>query len=320
MPRFSVVIPAFNAERSVAATIRSVLAQTEKDLELIVVDDGSSDRTPEVVAELQADPRVSLVHQDNQGTAAARNTGIARARAAYVSFLDNDDLWMPTYLAEMGAALDRRPDAGFAYCDAWGLDDATGRVHGFSELERYRPAPPESATHERLLVALVSENFVMSSTTVRREALDQVSGFDPTVRGTDDYDLWLRIALQGWAAVRGGSDPLLLQRGRSDSQSKDLRMMDDGMRTMLERVADDERMPAEGREIARRRIAEIDAEWRLEDRPNPVRRARRGLRLRLIAIRDRVRYDHYWPAEPPASVAAAFPNLRSGRPDRGSRS
>ena len=162
VPRFSVVVPAYNGSETIAATIESVLGQTETDLELIVVDDGSADDTVAVVSRFRSDPRVTLIEQENQGTAAARNTGIAAAQGEYVAFLDNDDLWMPEYLAEAGAALDREPDAGFAYCDAWGFDDATRRFLRRTELES-RPDAGPGAGSEATLEQLVRVNFVMSS-------------------------------------------------------------------------------------------------------------------------------------------------------------
>src|ERR1017187_6172907 len=103
-PRFSVVIAAFEAERTVASAVNSALAQTRTDLEVIVVDDGSSDRTAAVVGQI-TDHRVQLLRQANAGPSAARNVGISATRGDYVAFLDSDDLWLPRYLELMGAAL-----------------------------------------------------------------------------------------------------------------------------------------------------------------------------------------------------------------------
>ena len=141
-PAFSVVVPAYNATRTIGATIGSILRQSHEDLELIVVDDGSSDGTPDLVREFGAnDERLRLVEQPNKGTAGARNTGIGEARADLVAFLDNDDMWMPSYLEMMGAALERAPEAGFAYTDAWILNDATGRILKKPSLEHYETVP-----------------------------------------------------------------------------------------------------------------------------------------------------------------------------------
>jgi hypothetical protein len=158
----------------------------------------------------------------------------------------------------------------------------------------------------------------MSSATVRREVLNELGGFDTAIRGTDDYDLWLRILLTGRTCVRAGATPLLLQRGRHDSVSKDERMMDQGLIAVLRAAADSPSMPPAAREIAEQRIAETRRDLQMRDSRNPLPRAAWTLRARAVAVRNRLRFDHYWPAEPPPKVAAAFPELaqparRSGR-------
>ena len=140
-PTFTVVIPAYNARTLIGSAIRSVLAQTRDDFELVVVDDGSQDGTPEVVSGID-DPRLRLVRQDNTGTAGARNRGIQESSGRLVSFLDNDDLWMPTYLERMGAELDADAGAGFAYTDGWGFDDRTRRIMRRSAMSGQRPPCP----------------------------------------------------------------------------------------------------------------------------------------------------------------------------------
>src|SRR4051794_18662887 len=108
-PDVSVVIPAYNAEVTIGQTISSVLAQTFGNYELIVVNDGSSDRTAEIVQELSAkDPRITLVTQKNRGVAAARNYGISLARAELIATLDADDIWHGTYLEKQMATMIRR--------------------------------------------------------------------------------------------------------------------------------------------------------------------------------------------------------------------
>ena len=301
-PRFSVVVPAYNGSSTIGATIESVLRQTEADLELIVVDDGSRDDTVGVVQGYRSDPRLKLIEQANQGTAAARNTGIAAARGEYIAVLDNDDLWMPDYLAQAGIALDGDPHAGFAYCDAWGFDDATRRFLRRTELES-RPDAGPGADAQATLQQLVRVNFVMSSVCMRATALSEVGGFDPEVHGTDDYDLWLRIMLAGHGAVRAGDHPLLLQRGRHDSQSADETMMDRNLRMVLERVAANPRSSPEVVAAAKERIAEVDRAL-----------ARRGGAMERLAgmarrVRDAVKPDRRWLERPPPEVERAFPDL-----------
>ncbi len=304
-PRFSVVIPAYNGSATIAATIESVLAQSRADLQLVVVDDGSGDDTASVVNGFRADPRVELIEQANQGTAAARNTGIAAAQGEYIAFLDNDDLWMPDYLEEAEKALDADASAGFAYCDAWGFDDASRRFLRRTELES-RPDAGVGAGADATLQQLVRVNFVMSSVCTRATVLREVGGFDPAVRGTDDYDLWLRIMLAGHGAVRAGDHPLLLQRGRHDSQSADESMMDRNLRLVLERVADNPHSSPGVAAAARERIAEVDRAL--------ARRSGAAERAAALArrVRDTLRPDRRWLERPPPEVERAFPDLVRG--------
>jgi hypothetical protein len=312
MPRFSVVIPAYNAERTIGETIASVLSQTERDLELLVVDDGSADSTPALVAGVaEGDPRVRLLQQPNAGTAGARNTGIAAAESPLVSFLDNDDLWMPRYLESMGAALDAAPKAAFAYCNAFALDDATLRIRRLTEFDT-RPPPQPGATWDEIALALARTNFVMSSATVRRAVLEQVGGFRDDVHGVDDYDLWLRIVLEGHACVSAGASPLLLQRDLPDSQSKaDLPMLA-GLVTTLMRAVDDGRLPPAARAAA---VEQLEAARARRDALAGGRSPQRlaiAARARAVAVRDRVRDRRKFRDEPPPEVVAAFPTLYSG--------
>jgi hypothetical protein len=303
--RFSVVVPAYNAARTVEATVRSVLAQTERDLELVVVDDGSSDETADLVEAIaRVDARVEVVRQANQGPAAARNTGIARARAPFVALLDNDDLWLPRYLEEMGAALAAAPDAAFAYCDAWVFVDGRLRVKRRTELGR-RPAPTPGASWEEVVTTLARRNFVMSSVTARADALAESGGFDASVRGTDDYELWFRLLLGGRTAVRAGDAPLLLQRDRADSQSKDELMMQTSLLGVLEGVLSDDRLPPTARAVLERRVAaKVQAIERLRH-PPPTRR----LRNHAARIHRRLLDSRRFLAEAPPEVVEAFPEF-----------
>lgn len=309
-PRVSVVVPAYNATATIAATLRSIQAQTLADFELIVIDDGSSDGTPDLVDRIARDePRLRLHRQANGGTAAARNAGIARARGEFVALLDNDDLWMPRYLELMTAALVAAPDAGFAYTDAWVLDDSTKRVRTKTVLEFYPPVPAGAAAPE-LLRLLIATNFVMSSVTARRTVLEEVGGFDPAVSGVDDYDLWLRILAAGHAAVPAPA-PLLIQRDRHDSQSKDELTMISGHLAVLRRLAEDPHLDAESQRTLSRETRRFER-WAdgLAGRSSLQRQIYR-LRGTIGRFRERRAYDRDWPAQPPAEVAAAFPDLAS---------
>lgn len=130
------------------------------------------------------------------------NTGIAASQARYVALLDADDLWMPTYLERMGEALDANEWAGFAYTDAWWLDDATGRFYKRTMSEFLgAPSNPPRDPHE-FLKLLMPANWLFGGTTMRRSALLRVGGLNDSLRGAEDYELWIRLLARGYGAVR----------------------------------------------------------------------------------------------------------------------
>jgi glycosyltransferase involved in cell wall biosynthesis len=194
MPDVSVVLPTRNRSELLPLTLRSVLRQHGVDLEVVVVDDGSSDGTAAEVAGL-GDARVRLVRHDTpQGVAAARNRGIAEARAAWVAFCDDDDLWAPD---KLGRQLQAATQAGRAwvYAGAVNVDDRL-RI-----LEGGPPPPPERVPD--LLKRYNPVPAGSSNVMVRADALARVGPFDPQLRRTEDWDLWIRLAHDGFpAAVR----------------------------------------------------------------------------------------------------------------------
>lgn len=308
-PRFSVVIPAYNAPRTIGAAIRSVLQQNERDLELIVVDDGSKDDTPAVAREaIGDDARGRVVHQDNQGVAGARNTGIDQARGEFVSFLDNDDLWLPQYLTQMGEELTASANTGMAYTDGYTLDDGTRRIQVVSTM--YNANPPEHTIEDRteLLLRLIEANFILSSATARRSILLELGGFDTSVTAVDDFDLWLRIIAAGYDARRT-RDRLVIQRERSDSQSKDPLLMARAHLETLTRLRENEAAPEAVRESASREAEATRVHLEMLEGRRPVAMLAHRAKLALGRARRRLlgatpTYD-----EPPAVIAEAFPDL-----------
>lgn len=194
-PRVSVVIPLYQTERYIAEALRSVLAQTFDDFEVVVVDDGSSDNGPTIVRRF-ADARIKLVTQANRGLAGARNTGIREARGAYIAFLDADDRWHPHKLARHVALLDARPDVGLTYSASRFVDDA-GNDLGIAQWPSRSSTRPED---------VFARNPVGngSAPVLRREALDAIAfwddrlqrtcWFDEAYRQSEDIECWTRIA------------------------------------------------------------------------------------------------------------------------------
>lgn len=189
-PLVSVVIPTFNRAALLAEAVASVLAQTFADYELIVVDDGSTDRTATMIKAV-ADPRVSLISLPHSGLPArVRNAGIARARARYVAFLDSDDLWDASKLDDQFAALTGRPECRWCHTGGRCIDEI-GAPHA-----RW-PAPRLAAEGwivEPLLRRRVGVNC--SSVLVDSALLREAGGFDETFVWGEDYDLWVRLALR----------------------------------------------------------------------------------------------------------------------------
>jgi glycosyltransferase involved in cell wall biosynthesis len=299
------VVPAYNAERTIGAAIESALAQTRGDFELGVVDGGSTDATAARAAAYSGDGRVRIVSHENRGLGAARATGIAATSAPLVSLLDSDDLWMPTYLERMGAALEKRPDAALAYCDAWVIDDDTRRVWRKGGTDHMRPPerPPDAPA--ALLRELVERNFVFGLVTMRRSALAEVGSFRPDLRAAEDYELWLRLAASGHSFVRV-RERLAVYRRRGDSLSADSGLIRASRREVFRLVAEEyPDVPGDVRARARELMLRHTGE-RAGGRTAAAKR--RLIRLAVLA-RRRLAPGRVWYPAPPVELRAAFPEL-----------
>jgi len=186
--RVSVVIPAYNVERWIGEAIDSALRQTEPRFELIVVNDGSTDGTADVVQRKAAcDPRIRLVSTANGGSAAARNAGLEVATAPLVSFLDGDDRWHPQLLQHLLAKLESAPPLTGAVFAHSRVMLASGRAVSL------RWQPSGICDLDRLLVENCPPHGG-SSLLLRRSCFDEVGGFDTAMPSATDFEMWLRIA------------------------------------------------------------------------------------------------------------------------------
>lgn len=204
-PLVSVIIPAFNVAAWIGETIQSVLHQTYRPTEVIVVDDGSTDSTPLVAQSFGK--AVKYIRKINGGVGSARNAGFRVSTGEYVAFVDADDLWLPDKLARQVALLESKPDVGWVYCDALVVDDSDNnildRVGRTSDL-------PEGDIVDSLLL----NNFVpCPSPLIRRALLATLGGFDElrSLTVSEDWDMWLRLA----AAAPAGCVRSPLARVRS---------------------------------------------------------------------------------------------------------
>jgi glycosyltransferase involved in cell wall biosynthesis len=190
MPTVSVMIPNYNRPLLLQDAVESVLAQSFQDLEILVVDDGSTEDIPAALA--QFGDRVRYIRKENAGPAVARNFGLEHVTGEYVAFLDNDDLWLPRKLERQVEVLQRRPEVGMVSCQAFVMDDAA----------RVLARPPQGCDRvspEVSLEELSEQNAIVgggSSEMVRTQALQDIGGFNTAIRFVEDWDCWLRLARQ----------------------------------------------------------------------------------------------------------------------------
>jgi glycosyltransferase involved in cell wall biosynthesis len=210
-PLVSVVIPAFNGERTIADAINSALAQNEVDLEVIVVDDGSQDGTAAIVTDID-DPRLRLVTQENRGVAAARNAGVERARGDWVAFLDCDDVWLRHKLQRQLQLMSTAPGCSASLASAYFVDDQLRP----QKLRRCVPVD------NPLLAFLRFQNLPASSSSwiVKRALLNTIGGFDSSLARIEDWDFSIRLARLTVPLFI--DEPLTLYRVHANNRSHDI--------------------------------------------------------------------------------------------------
>lgn len=283
-PRVSVVIPAFNHARFLPEALESVLEQTFRELEIFVVDDGSTDATPEVVG--RYGPPVRYVRQANAGPAAARNRGVQASNGEFVAFLDADDRWYPGKVAAQVAYLDAHPEAGVVFTKFLVTDEGGRPLYAYPHTFRYG-----SNAFEALLVWPYGS---MNTAMVRRSCLEKAGLFDEDLTGAEDWDLWLRLAPHyGFGYVN-----VVLATYRQSAGSQSRGEMARGAPTMFRRVldkvfTDPERLAGrDAREVARlRRLAyasmEITIALNMSTRPWTHLARAAALSPRVLATRWR---------------------------------
>lgn len=277
----TVIVPAFNAEPFLRVTLEALQAQTTAPEKIVLVDDGSTDKT----AKIATDMGVEVVHQDQKGPGAARNRGLEIADTEFVAFCDADDWYVPDKLERAVDMLEKLGAACVA-TDAWVVRDDC--IEG----RKNEPRPiPSVLTQEYLLV---SNPIVCSTVVARRAAVDQAGGFDESEEliATEDYDLWLRLAAK--EPIAYSSRPMTFYRVHSGSLSANSRFLR-GIEKIMGRISQQHEGEAHFQNLIKRRRAgvrldlawDMIAEGRAEEARELIREAQKlaptwkGLKMRL---------------------------------------
>ena len=227
MKLVSVIIPVYKVEKYIAATLESVLAQTYKNFELLIVDDGSPDQSIEICQQF-TDNRIKIIRQENRGVAAARNTGIRHSSGEYLAFLDADDLWLKEKLAKHVEHLDKSPTVGVSFCRSAFIDEA-GKPLGIYQITKLQEITPLD-----ILCRTPIGNG--SVPVIRRETLSDIAFVD-NLYGTvekfyfdddrllhpsEDVECWLRTMMKTQWQIEGIPEALTLYRVNSQGFSAQL--------------------------------------------------------------------------------------------------
>jgi glycosyltransferase involved in cell wall biosynthesis len=211
-PTVSIITAAYNADRFVADTLRSVQAQSFPHWEHLIVDDGSTDGTADVVEKFRAhDNRFQLIRARKIGLSAARNLALSHARGAHFALLDSDDMWMPHYLTDQVAFLERHPEVDIVSANAINLG-------GAFDGQPLLPRKIGGIYQLSLMDMIEDEEAVCIMSMFRRKVVEGIGNFDVTMCGSEDYDFWLRAVSAGFRLAVNGT-PLCLYRRRPDSVS-----------------------------------------------------------------------------------------------------
>ena len=187
MPKVSIIMPVFNGGAYIRESIKSVLAQTFTDFELLIVDDGSTDDTATIIRDEYQRQSIHFFQQTNQGPSAARNLALRHAQGRFIAFLDADDIWKPNKL-EQQLPLFTNPNVGVVYGNAEFLGKTIEGKENFFAINE----PARGVITQKLL----EKNFIpMLTVVIRTDIFHELVGFDPHLRAAEDYDLWLRASL-----------------------------------------------------------------------------------------------------------------------------
>jgi glycosyltransferase involved in cell wall biosynthesis len=256
-PKISIIMPVLNGERYIGEALESIAGQTYQRFELVVVDDGSADRTHELVSRFEDRIEIRHVrHEQCCGITVSVNDGLRNASGEYIAFLDHDDAWFPDFLETQVDYLETHPDVGMAYSDFQTIDPAGNVLESSVATCRKRNRPSGDVFRKLFMDSFIVANGAL----IRKECFDRLGGFDPTLRWAD-YHMWLRIAQH----YRIDYVPKVLAKYRQhpaqNTRSIEVERPDEesaallAIRTLLER--DPELRRQLGDKLVRRRMANL---------------------------------------------------------------
>ncbi len=220
-PLISVITPTYNRADFIGEAVESVLAQTYPHFELLIVDDGSTDNTPEVLQRFNEDERVRLFRQENQGQSIARNVALAEAKGDFICFLDSDNYWPREKLEQQLRIFEQSPEVDVLYGDNVIINE-TGEETSRKNMARHSG---------RIAAQMIRDNCVaMNTTMARRRCFDEMGGMSGKRRVADDYDLWLRFSAtyefryepEYWAWYRVMDDQISSDKTRRFQVNEDI--------------------------------------------------------------------------------------------------
>lgn len=267
MPRVSIIIPTFNCAGFISRALESAFAQTYTDYEVIVVDDGSTDGTRDLVAPWSG--RISYMYQANRGVSAARNLAVSKAKGEFLAYLDADDMWYPLKLEKQVAFLDAHPECGLVHSDVTAVDESDSTIVRNFNRQTGRSVPTGPCVMDLLRDCHIQTVSVVE----RRSCYDSTGGFDERLHTVEDYLQWILVAMDGHS-IGYIDQPLAMYRRRSGSLSGSSIRIDEAMVRMLQILLEETSLldcyGSAAEEVIRDRVAVIQHRlpylYRLEGR------------------------------------------------------
>jgi len=263
MPRVSVIIPTFNCARYLGRAIDTALGQTYKDYEILVIDDGSTDETSELIG--QYDGKIRYFYQSNKGVSCARNLALSEANGEFFAYLDADDMWYPQKLEAQVAFLDRHRDCGLVHSEVSVIDEMDHVLHLQFNHESGRKVPQGHCVRD-----LLRQNHIKAPTVLeRRDCIERAGTFDERLNGTEDYLHWIVVAMEG-SAFGYIAEPLAMYRWRQGNLSNNVRRMNEDVERIFGIILKEkslaQRCGREAADIVRDRLYSIQRDLAYLDR------------------------------------------------------